>query len=273
MNPEKIKFTKMHGLGNDFIMIDKETNPNLQLNDAFIKSICDRKYGIGCDQLIIYSSISHDVEVFNQDASKAAACGNATRCLGKLLIKGDEKIALSFGNRKVTVAGNSGVYCADMGEANYKKLAYNINPAFSLKNIYEPQSSDYINEINFVNIGNNHSIIFVPDIARFNLAKIGEIIENDPSLPARSNVSLAQITSKNHIKLATWEIGAGLTEACGTGACAAAFAAYKNSLVEASNIEVLFNTGSIIINILANNHVEMLGPTNLVFQGEYYLSH
>ena len=256
-------FAKMHGLGNDFVVIDERTAP-VAMTETMARAIADRKTGIGCDQLILIgTSDKADVamRIFNQDGSEVEACGNATRCV-PLFVGRDVSIETKAG---ILLAGQSnGLVSVDMSEPRFDwdriPLAYAMDTATM------PVSWDDLPAPSAVNIGNPHVIFFVDDLDAVDMARLGPIIETDPLFPARVNVNFAQIMAVDHIRLIVWERGAGFTRACGTGACATAVAALRRKLVTGP-VTVTLPGGDLLIDWAPGGHISMIGPATHVFDG------
>ena len=266
----KKPFIKMHGLGNDFVVLDSTKN-QYNINKASIQLIANRKFGVGCDQVIeMKHSDKEDIymKIYNADGTEAEACGNAARCIAGLLFASSPKKAVSI----ETIAGvlkaeseENGLIKVDMGK-----------PKFFWKDI--PLSMN-ISEINFeeltlknglaINIGNPHIVFFVKDLDAVDINRIGPLIENNSLFPEKVNVEICQLENRKKIKVLVWERGAGNTLACGTGACAALVAAYKNSLSE-PQAEIVLDGGSLNItwNIGSDEHVIMSGPIAVSFLGD-----
>lgn len=266
----KKPFIKMHGLGNDFVVLDSTKN-QYNINKASIQLIANRKFGVGCDQVIeMKHSDKEDIymKIYNADGTEAEACGNAARCIAGLLFASSPKKAVSI----ETIAGvlkaeseENGLIKVDMGK-----------PKFFWKDI--PLSMN-ISEINFeelalknglaINIGNPHIVFFVKDLDAIDINRIGPLIENNSLFPEKVNVEICQLENRKKIKVLVWERGAGNTLACGSGACAALVAAYKNSLSE-PQAEIVLDGGSLNItwNIGSDEHVIMSGPIAVSFLGD-----
>ena len=266
----KKPFIKMHGLGNDFVVLDS-TKSQYNINKASIQLIANRKFGVGCDQVIeMKHSDKEDIymKIYNADGTEAEACGNAARCIAGLLFASSPKKAVSI----ETIAGvlkaeseENGLIKVDMGK-----------PKFFWKDI--PLSMN-ISEINFeelalknglaINIGNPHIVFFVKDLDAVDINRIGPLIENNSLFPEKVNVEICQLENRKKIKVLVWERGAGNTLACGSGACAALVAAYKNSLSE-PQAEIVLDGGSLNIrwNIGSDEHVIMSGPIAVSFLGD-----
>ena len=266
----KKPFIKMHGLGNDFVVLDSTKN-QYNLEKEYIQLIADRKFGVGCDQVIeMKHSEKEDIfmKIYNSDGSEAEVCGNAARCIAGLLFASSPKKEVSI----ETIVGvlkaeseENGFIKVDMGKPNFfwKDIPLKFNreridfEEFSLRNGLA------------LNIGNPHVVFFVNNLDNVDVEKIGPIIENDLLFPNRINLELCQITNKNKIRTKVWERGVGKTLACGSGACAALVAAYKNKLTD-PGAEVILDGGSLNItwNISSNEHVIMSGPAAVSFLGD-----
>ncbi len=268
---QQIKFIKMHGLGNDFVIIDQR-HQEIFADDKLIMRMADRHMGIGCDQLIILRNSEKagiKMLIFNADGSVAEACGNVTRCVAKLI--SEEK-----NSKNVTIEFNDQISQCSVSE---EQISCNMGyPSTDWQKIPLSQNTDSHN-INFpeyaltsgvaVNIGNPHIIFFVDNNNDINIDEIGPKIENHPLFPEKVNVSFAQICPDNTIDLQVWERGAGRTNACGTAACATAFAAKIKGLVK-NQVTIKFRHGKLLIKLLENGSVEMIGPATKIFDGIYY---
>tara|TARA_B100001059_G_scaffold125393_1_gene125404 strand:+ start:789 stop:1616 length:828 start_codon:yes stop_codon:yes gene_type:complete len=267
----KKPFIKMHGLGNDFVVIDSTKN-QYTLNKSSIQLISDRRFGVGCDQVIeMKPSAKEDIymKIYNSDGTEAEACGNAARCVAGLLFASNQK-------KEVSIETVAGVLKAESEEDGLIKVDMG-KPSFFWKDI--PLSSD-ISHISFeelslinglaVNMGNPHIVFFVKDINEVDINKVGPLVENSPYFPEKVNVEVCQIINKSKVKVTVWERGAGKTLACGTGACAALVAAYKNNLTNPT-AEIVLNGGSLNItwNVNSNEHVIMSGPIAVSFLGDF----
>ena len=259
---------KMDGLGNDFVIID-ERSQNLKLNKEQIIKICNRNY-IGCDQLIFIKknkNIDATLEFYNSDGSKSGACGNGTRCIAYFLSKENNKkeieVLTSSGNLKSKIYDNK-IVETNIGIPKIKWNEIPLSKELETKNLNIKILDKYNNEFiggTAVNVGNPHIIFFLKDIEIFDLKKIGPKIENSELFPEKCNVTLAKIVNDGHIKIKVWERGAGLTKACGTAACATAFAAKING-IKKSKINIEFPLGILSINIDDKNTIYMKGPVS-----------
>ena len=262
----------MHGLGNDFVIFDGRADA-FAPTPSFLKAVADRKRGVGCDQFVILlkpKSSEADVylDMYNADASVVRACGNATRCVARLLF--DE-----LGRKQAvieTVAGllrvhedASGKVAVDFGEP---RLLWNEIPlAKSVDTLAVPVGVGNVSNPCCVNMGNPHAVFFVPDVNAIPLAEWGPQIETNPMFPDRVNVEFAQILSPDRIRMLVWERGTGITQACGSGACATLVAAVRKNL-SARRATIVLDGGELVIEWKADNgHVIMIGSTALSFQG------
>lgn len=267
-----INYTKMHGLKNDFIIIDARAK-KIFLNKKNIRKISNRKKGLGCDQLVIIEKpkkkkTSAFIKFYNSDGSITKACGNASRCVAFLLMKEfkRKKIALETESTLVNafLTKNNQV-SVDIGKAYFKwkqiplKRKVNINKVnFNI--------DSYINPT-LINVGNPHIIFFMQNLKKINLKKVGPKIEKNPLFPERINVNFAKILKNNKIELRVWERGAGITKACGTGASATAVAAIKNKLINKRICYIHMDGGKLKIEYKKNGHIVMTGPIKTVKKG------
>ena len=267
-----INFTKMHGLKNDFIIIDARTK-NFFLTPNNIKKISDRKKGLGCDQVVIIEKprkkkTSAFIKFYNSDGSVTKACGNAARCVAFLLMKEckTKKIALETESTllNASLAKNNHV-SVDIGKAYFKWRQIPLKKNININKINFNVNS-YIKPI-LVNVGNPHIIFFIKNLKKINLKQIGPKIEKNHLFPERINVNFAKILSNNKIELRVWERGAGMTKACGTGASATAVAAIKNKLINKRICYIHMDGGKLKIEYKKNGHIIMTGPTKTVKKG------
>ncbi len=258
------RFHKMHGLGNDFVVIDARLRP-IAIDDARARAIADRRTGIGCDQLILIEpSAEADarMRIFNADGGEVEACGNAARCVALLL--GERSTIETLGGIIRGEAGAEGA-SVDMGEPRFGWDA--IPLAYAMDTAAMPVGWEELTQPTAVNVGNPHVIFFVPDTDAVDLERLGPIIETDPLFPERINVNVATILSPGHIRLRVWERGVGLTLACGTGACATAVAAIRSGRAS-SPVTVELPGGPLLIEWRQGETIRMTGPATHVFTGE-----
>lgn len=267
---QKINFIKMHGLGNDFVIIDNRQT-NLVITNSLINKLSDRKSGAGCDQLITINSsqkvnIEARIEIFNPNGDKAEACGNGTRCVAKLLFEETDR-------NELQIQSDAGILFAK--KIDTKNISVNLGKLSThWKDIPLSKDVDTLNiPINIngfsngiaVNIGNPHIIFFGKNINNVDLQTVGPKIENNILFPEKTNVEIVEVINRNTIKMRVWERGAGLTLACGSGACASVFAGQIKNLLD-NNVEVQLERGSLFINI-ENNEAIMKGPAEINFHG------
>ena len=259
---------KMDGLGNDFVIIDQRSKDIKLTKDQIVK-ICDRKF-IGCDQLIFIKKnikIDADLEFYNSDGSKTGACGNGTRCVAYFLSKENDKkeieVYTSSGNLKSKIFEKNLVE-TEIGVPKTKWNEIPLSKEMNTKNlnikILDKNKNEFIGGTS-VNVGNPHIIFFVNDIENYNIKEIGPEIEKDSLFPEKCNVTLAKKINDNLFKVKVWERGAGLTKACGTAACATAFAANINGLTK-SKTDIEFALGNLSIFIDEKNSIHMKGPVS-----------
>lgn len=270
-----LSFIKMHGLGNDFVIFDGRGQlPSFSAGE--IRKICDRKTGVGCDQLIVIEPLKTQVKadvfmrIFNPDGSQAEACGNAARCVGRLLL--DEG-----GVQQVKIDTKGGLLTAcSVSENGFVRVEMAV-PKFGWKDIPLSREEDTL-RLNFragmleppaaVNVGNPHVVFFVPKLSSINLPEFGHGIETDALFPERVNVGMAEVVSPHQIKLKVWERGTGMTQACGSGACAATVASIRRGLT-GRKVEVIQEGGLLVIEWPDDRSpVIMSGPVSHVFDGK-----
>lgn len=254
----------MHGLGNDFVVIDARESA-IEMSEGRARAIADRHAGIGCDQLIVIGTADDadvSMRIFNADGSEVEACGNATRCV-PLFVGRDVTIRTKAGllDARMVDGGAS----VDMGAPRFDWDA--IPLAYPMDTLTMGASWEDLPTPAAVNVGNPHVIFFVDDLDAGDAARLGPIIEHDPLFPARVNVNFAQMVGEDHIRLIVWERGAGLTRACGTGACATAVAAVRRKLASGA-VTVSLPGGDLIIEWAPGGTIRMTGPATHVFDGE-----
>ncbi len=258
------RFFKMQGLGNDFIVFDARAR-HIEITPARARALADRRTGIGCDQLILIGpGTIADVamRIWNADGSEVAACGNATRCVPVLLGR-DCTIETAAGLLRARLADQGST--VDMGRPSFDWEA--IPLAYAMDTRALPVAWGELAHPAAVNIGNPHLVFFVPEIDAVPLDTLGPEIEHDPLFPERINVNIATIVDPAHVRMRTWERGAGLTRACGTGACAT-FAAGRRlgRLSEAVRLDL--PGGTLHLAESPDGHLLMSGPAAHVFSGE-----
>lgn len=277
----KLPFLKMHGLGNDFVVLDARqpgaTKGACDLSIGQRQWLADRHRGIGCDQLItLEPPIDPAADVFmrihNADGSEARACGNATRCVAARVMgekaNGHAVIQTVAGLLATESLGN-GEIAVDMGPALLDWR--DIPVAAACDTLHLPVALGPVSDPVGVNIGSSHAVFFVADVAAVDVAGIGPVLERHAFFPDRANIEFAEVIAPGHIRMRVWERGAGITLACGSGACATLVAAARRGLAgRKAVIEV--DGGKLTIEWLENGHVRMTGPWTLSFAGEVDLS-
>jgi diaminopimelate epimerase len=257
------RFHKMHGLGNDFVVIDARATP-VPIDAARARSIADRREGIGCDQLILIEpsgTADARMRIWNSDGSEVEACGNASRCVA-LLLGGVSTIETLGG--LLRLAANDASATVDMGSPRF---GWDQIPlAYAMDTAHLPVAWEELADPAGVNVGNPHVIFFVDDAYAVDLERLGPIVERDPLFPERVNVNVASVAD-GKITLRVWERGAGLTRACGTGACATAVAAIRSGRT-ASPVTVALPGGELVIEWAPGGTIRMTGPATHVFDGE-----
>ncbi len=259
---------KMDGLGNDFIIIDQRAR-TINLNKEDIIKICSRNF-IGCDQLIYIIKNKHNKDkliFYNSDGSISGACGNGTRCVAKLLSK-------EYGLNEIDLETSSGTLHSLILEKNLVEtniglasMKWSKIPLIKKMNTEDLQIT--INDINgkkftggmAINVGNPHIIFFVENNENYQIENIGPKIEQHEYFPEKCNVTIATVKKQNLINVKVWERGAGLTKACGTAACATAYAGFIANKVS-NNIDIEFSTGILSIRIDNDNFIFMKGPVS-----------
>jgi diaminopimelate epimerase len=258
----KRRFDKMHGLGNDFVIIDARQEP-FEVTSALAKAIADRRTGVGCDQLIVLEpsgSADLKMRIWNSDGGEVESCGNATRCVVQLT-----------GARRIDSDGGL-LEGEDLGaevEVSLPEPRFGweeIPLAYPMDTSALPMAWDGLEHPMAVNVGNPHVVFFVPDAREVPLDQLGPRIENDPAFPERINVNVATYVH-DRLKLRTFERGVGETLACGTGACASAVAAIASKRAT-SPVRVDMTGGSLVVSWSSGEPIRMRGNATHVFSGE-----
>ena len=262
----RVSFTKMHGLGNDFVVLDARDRDLPALDAPCVVGIADRHTGIGCDQLIVLEpsdSADFRMRIFNHDGSEVGACGNATRAVA--ILHGREARIETAGGLVVASPGAGGA-SVDMGAPRFDWDAVPL--AYPMDTLAMPVSWEMLADPGAVNVGNPHVVFFTADCDAIPLDRLGPEIENDPLFPERVNVNAATVESRIRIRLRVWERGAGLTRACGTGACATAVHAIRRKLVD-SPVTVALPGGELEIAWQQGGPIRMTGPATESFRGSF----
>jgi diaminopimelate epimerase len=262
----QVPFIKMHGLGNDFVVLDGRTQPLPPMTGALAAALADRRTGIGCDQLILLEpsdAADMRMRIFNADGGEVEACGNATRAVG--VLQGRPSRIETLGGILSITPVDAGI-AVDMG---VPRLEWEQIPlAYAMDTLAMPVGWDELESPVAVNVGNPHAVFFVPDCDAVDLGGLGPEIEHDPLFPDRVNVNVATVTSREAIRLRVWERGVGETRACGTGACATAVAAMRRGLVDRA-VQVNLRGGQLTIEWRDGGQIVMTGPATESFRGTF----
>ena len=275
-----IKFTKMHGLGNDYVYIDCTEEQKIKNISSLAQFISNRHFGVGSDGLILIckSDIADfKMRMFNYDGTEAEMCGNGIRCVGKFVYdkgltkKDNITVETLAGIKKLKFnikEGNVETVEVDMGEPILEPYKIPVISEEAIVKNLKIKARE--NEFKFtcVSMGNQHAITIVDNTKDFNIEKYGPVLEKDEHFPRRANIEFIELVDKNNIKMRVWERGAGETLACGIGACASVVACALNGYIEnEANVELLGGTLKIRWD-KENNHIYMTGPATTVFEGE-----
>jgi len=261
----------MHGLGNDFVIIDGRDSGFSLSRDA-VRAISDRRRGVGCDQIIIMEQAPTalaDVfmRIYNPDGSESGACGNATRCVASLLMseKATSHVIVE------TISGlldcenvGGGLYSVDMGPARLDWRDLPLSQALDTENL-KIEAGPLKNPVG-VNVGNPHAVFMVDNAEGIDLNVFGPMVEHDKLFPERTNVEAVQVLARDRIRMRVWERGAGITQACGSGACAALVATARRGLTD-RKADVVLDGGTLRIEWMPDNNVLMSGPVSTSFVG------
>lgn len=260
-----IKFTKMHGAGNDYIYVDTTKYP---IADPEKKAVEWSRFhtGIGSDGLILIGAsdkADFSMRIFNADGSEAMMCGNGSRCVGKYVYE--------YGltdKTEITLDTLSGIKILKLHIKEKKVTAVTVDMGSPLENSSIQFGDEFPFKSTQVSMGNPHLVTFVDDISQIILPEIGPKLENYHLFPDRTNVEFAQVTGKDTIRMRVWERGSGITQACGTGACATAVAAYINGLTGRKS-DIIMDGGTVTVEWEeTSGHILMTGPATKVFDGE-----
>lgn len=270
-----MRFYKMNGCGNDFVIFDARAHGALTLSKDQARAIANREEGVGCDQVIaIERSIRGDafMRIWNADGGEVSACGNATRCVASL-------VAAETGKDRVvvrTIAGDlpverlpGGLWRADMGPA---RLGWQDVPlAREADTLHLPLALGPVSDPAACSMGNPHATFFVRDLSGVEVEELGPRLEHDPIFPDRANIGFAEVLAPDHIRVVIWERGAGLTLACGSGACATIVNAHRRGLT-GRRATVSMPGGDLVMEWREDGHVLMTGPVATSFTGALDLS-
>lgn len=267
----KIAFSKYHGCGNDFILVNETSFPLSILSDL-IPKICDRHTGVGADGLILVKSDPLEMIYYNQDGSRAPMCGNGIRCFSKYCIdKGivhrDCFPVKTLAGIKVIRKQNDSLFEVDMGQPDRNDLSL-VGTKHKIWGL--PYQTKWNEEFHLYTLFHStiHTVVFVDDLDGIDMARIGKEICEDPMFGKQTNVNFVQVMDPHHIRMQTYERGCGITLACGTGACAAVTCAHDLGKCE-STVTVSLPKGELEIKIDDQDHVKMTGPAKCIAKGEY----
>jgi diaminopimelate epimerase len=269
-------FTKMHGLRNDFIIVDGRTLPYEPSTEEIIR-ICDRRAGVGADELLVLEQPDRGAEtaaayafvrIFNPDGREVEACGNATRCVGWLFLEesGSNEVLIDTrgGRLKCRRAGEKQVA---VGMGRLRTGWRDIPLAREMDTLHLAIGAGPLQDPVGMNIGNPHAVFFVDNLDAVDLAAYGPQLQKHPLFPQEANIGAAQLIDSKTLKLAVWERPGALTTACGTGACVAVGAAHRRGLTSQKCMTVIMPAGSVEIELQADDSVVMTGPVEICFAG------
>lgn len=269
------KFEKWQGCGNDFIIIDRVGNA-IESPEQ-IRRLCDRHFGIGADGVIYVQSSTKAatrMRIFNADGTEPEMCGNGIRCFARYLLSGDkffsdDDLTVETGAGILTVSMKYDLITVDMGEPIFSADQIPVDGFGTQKVVGEPIKVDGTTyKMTCVSMGNPHCVIFVDDINKVDLERIGSKFENHKFFPRKTNTEFVQVIGKDKLRMRVWERGSGITLACGTGTCATAVAANLNGLT-GRKCTVTLDGGELQIEWRDNNHIFMTGAAERVFTGEF----
>lgn len=266
-------FLKMHGLGNDFVVFDARSK-RLALDAASARALADRRFGVGCDQVIVIgegrNGFDAAMRIYNADGGEVESCGNAARCVARLLMEEKDCAHVTIDTPGGILAcddAGGGAVTIDMGAPRSGWKDIPLSSAMDTNHVAFEIDGRTLDG-SAVNVGNPHCVLFVDNAETAPVAALGPRIEVHPLFPARINAEFVTVRDRAHLRMRVWERGAGITSACGTGACAAAFASYRRGLTD-RKVEVTLDGGTLVIELRErDNHVLMTGPATLSFRGD-----
>lgn len=271
-----LRFTKMHGLGNDFVVLESVTQ-GLRVDERLVRMLADRHRGVGCDQVLLLEppgdpEVDFRYRIFNQDGSEVGACGNGARCIAKFIR--DKRLCAK---RRVLVETLGGRLTLDLGRSNVFEVTMGIprlEPAEipfeapSKSAVYTLDAGGNTWSIGAVSMGNPHAVLLVEDVSDAPTGTLGPLVERHPRFPEGANVGFMQILDRGEINLRVWERGVGETEACGSGACAAVVSGQLRGLLD-ERVRVNLRGGYLQIEWQGEGHpLLMSGPATTVFEGQ-----
>ena len=274
---QKLRFAKMHGQGNDFVVLDG-VRQRVELDAQAVRRIADRRFGVGCDQLLVVEKAhetSNDFRyrIFNADGGEVEQCGNGARCFARFVLdhgltdKRELRVETARGVIRPRIE-ESGQVTVDMGAPRFDPREVPFVTPGGPRPQYEIRVAGLPVQVAVLSMGNPHAVQFVEDVARAPVETQGPLIERHPAFPERVNAGYAQALSRGHVKLRVWERGAGETLACGTGACAAVVAGNRLGLLD-PEVRVTTRGGDLMIRWNGDGApVMMTGDAVTVFEGE-----
>jgi diaminopimelate epimerase len=275
INPGR-SFIKMHGLRNDIIIVDARYTP-FNPSCTEIKKICDRREGVGGDELLIIEpplpsdgdkNVAAFVRIINTDGREVESCGNASRCIGWLLMKERDLGSVSFrtlgGLLRCQLLGDKSV---SVGMGKLRTAWHEIPLAKEMDSLHLGIGTGPLQDPVGMNIGNPHAVFFVSDLEQINLEAYGAELQHHALFPQQANIGVAQMIDSATMKLAVWERPGALTTACGSGACAAVGAAHRRGITDRRKVRVIMPAGSMEIEIDDNGEVTMIGPVDICYSG------
>ena len=266
----RFAFTKMHGLGNDFVVVDARKNAP-DLSPTAYRAISDRRRGVGCDQFLTILPPRNDGAVYmtihNPDGSESEACGNGTRCVAATLMdeaESDSVVVETLAGSLACSRDANGQVTVDMGPALFGW--HDIPLAHATDTLHVPLEDAPATDCVCVNIGNPHAVFFVDNAEAVALAEIGPALEHHPMFPERANVEFVTVLSRSELRMRVWERGVGVTQACGSGACATLVAATRRGLV-GPKADVVLDGGTLTVELAKDGRILMTGPVAMSFSG------
>jgi diaminopimelate epimerase len=271
-----LRFTKMHGLGNDFVVLESVTQ-GLRVDERLVRMLADRHRGVGCDQVLLLEppgdpEVDFRYRIFNQDGSEVGACGNGARCIAKFIR--DKRLCAkrrvlveTLGGRLTLDLGRSNVFAVTMGIPRLEPAEIPFE-APSKSAVYTLDAGGNTWSIGAVSMGNPHAVLLVEDVSDAPTGTLGPLVERHPRFPEGANVGFMQILDRGEINLRVWERGVGETEACGSGACAAVVSGQLRGLLD-ERVRVNLRGGYLQIEWQGEGHpLLMSGPATTVFEGQ-----
>ncbi len=261
-------FTKYNGLGNDFIFLDGSVAQGVQDPAVLARTLCNRRTGIGADGLILLlPSDKADVRmrIINSDGSEAEMCGNASRCVPLHLLTSSQTT-----KKQITLDTLAGLIHTEVLDATKGLVRVNMGTPREIVSPFAVKTPSHTFEGTKVSMGNPHFVVFVENAENFPVAELGPMIETHPVFPQKTNVEFVQILDKHTVRMRVWERGAGITQACGTGACATAAACVLNGVTD-PHVTVRLDGGELQIAWPERKDIWMTGPATRVFEGDILL--